>query len=211
MRSLPRPVTTRPDPAGALSAAQTKAALTLAYGGTVSAAADSAGVHRSSIYNWFKNDPNFKQAVEDIQRDRHERLSDQMRELEALALARLRRILEDDSVPASVQLRAALAILNRPKESSGREDWNVPRMESLSATLERKPLLADTTRQISTLFAVSPQAEAGAPQPLRKGLAATSLYSLRPMMAQSRPPKNSARNSPGSAASAVIDSTAGER
>jgi AcrR family transcriptional regulator len=150
----------RPDPGGALSAAQTKAALTLAYGGTVSAAADAIGVHRSSIYNWFKSDPNFKQAVEQIRRDRNERLSDQMRELEALALARLRRLLEDDSVPASVQLRAALAILNRPKESSGREDWNVPRMESLDATLNRKPLLAeapafDTLRQISTLFAAS--------------------------------------------------------
>ena len=197
----------RPDPVGALSAAQTKAALTLAYGGTVSAAADAIGVHRSSIYNWFKSDPNFKQAVEAIQRDRNERLSDQMRELEALALARLRRLLEDDSVPASVQLRAALTILNRPKEPSGRENWNVPRMESLGTTLERKPSLAkppafDTTRQISTLLAVSDPVTAGA---------STGSQSLRPMMAQSRPPKNSARNSAGSAASAVIDSTAGER
>jgi hypothetical protein len=83
-----------------------------------------------------------------------------MRELEALALTRLRRLLEDDSVPASVQLRAALAILNRPKELSGREAWNVPHMESLDATLNRRPVVAvppkfDTTRQISTLFAVS--------------------------------------------------------
>jgi hypothetical protein len=97
-------IPTNPDPVGALSAAQTKAAYTLAYGGTVSAAADS--------------------------------------------------------VPASVHLPAALAILNRPKESSGREDWNVPRMESLDATLNRKPHLAeppafDTTRQTSALFTVS--------------------------------------------------------
>jgi AcrR family transcriptional regulator len=81
-----------PDPIGALSAAQTKAALTLAYGGTVTAAADAIGVHRSSIYNWFKSDPNFKQAVEEIRRDRYERLADQMRELEALTLTRLRRL-----------------------------------------------------------------------------------------------------------------------
>jgi AcrR family transcriptional regulator len=150
----------RPDPVGAPSADQTKAALTLAYGGTVSAAADAIGVHRSSIYNWFKSDPNFKQAVEEIRRDRNERLADQMRELESLALARLRRILEDDSVPASVQLRAALAILNRPKEALGIEEWNVPRAESLETTLKRKPHVAeppafDTTRQISTLFAAS--------------------------------------------------------
>ena len=149
-----------PDSVGALSAAQTKAALTLAYGGTVSAAADAIGVHRSSIYNWFKSDPKFKQAVEEISRDRNERLIDQMRELESLALARLRRLIEDDSVPASVQLRAALAILNRPKELSGLENWNVPRAESLDATLRRKPHVAeppkfDTTRRISTLFAIS--------------------------------------------------------
>ena len=153
-------VPSSPDSVGALSADQTKAALTLAYGGTVSAAADAIGVHRSSIYNWFKSDPNFKQAVEEICRDRNERLIDQMRELESLALARLRRLLEDDSVPASVQLRAALAILNRPKEAPGIEEWNVPRAESLETTLKRKPHVAeppkfDTTRQISTLFAVS--------------------------------------------------------
>jgi len=59
-----------------------------------------------------------------------------MRELESLALARLRRLLEDDSVPASVQLRAALAILNRPKEPLGIEEWNVPGMESLETTLK---------------------------------------------------------------------------
>jgi hypothetical protein len=151
-------VPTCPDPVGALSAVQTKAALTLAYGGTVTAAADAISAHRSTIYSWFKSDPNFKQAVEEIRRDRNERLADQMRELEALALARLRRLLEDDSVPASIQLRAALAILNRPKEPSGREEWNVPHMESLGATLERRPAAAsapkfDTTRQISTLLA----------------------------------------------------------
>jgi hypothetical protein len=61
MSALAAPtIPTRPDPVGALSTAQIKAALTLAYGGTVSAAADSIGVHRSSIYNWFKSDPNFK-------------------------------------------------------------------------------------------------------------------------------------------------------
>ena len=161
------PIRPDPGPLGALSAAQTTAAFTLAHGGTLSAAADAAGVHRSSIYNWFKSDPNFKQAVEEIRRDRNERLIDQMRELESLALARLRRLLEDDSVPASVQLRAALAILNRPKEAPGIEEWNLPRMESLDATLNRKPHVAeppkfDTTRQISTLFAVSGARGAGA-------------------------------------------------
>ncbi len=154
------PPAARPGALSTLSIDQAKAALALARGGTVSAAADAIGVHRASIYNWFKSDPNFQQAIEEIRRDRIERLNDQMRELDSLALSRLRRILEDDSVPAAVQLRAALAVLERSKKLLGIEEWNVPRMESLGATLERKPDVAeppafDTTRQTSTLFAVS--------------------------------------------------------
>ena len=149
------PAATESGAFSALSVDQAKAALTLARGGTVTAAADAIGVHRSSIYNWFKNDPNFKQAIEEIRRDRNERLSDQMRELDSLALSRLRRVMEDDSIPAAVQLRAALAVLKRPKEAGGFEGWNLPRMESLRHTIDRKPLVAeppafDTIRHIST-------------------------------------------------------------
>ena len=128
---------------GALSVDQAKAALTLARGGTVSAAAHAIGVHGSSIYNWFKNDPSFKQAIEEIRRDRNERLHDQMRDLVSLALTLLLRILVDGCVPAGVQLRAALAILKRPKEHGGLEEWNLPLMESLENTIERRPLVAE--------------------------------------------------------------------
>ena len=160
MSAFTAPSVSTGDAVGALSLDQAKAAMALARGGTVSAAADAIGVHRSSIYNWFKSDPNFKQAIDQIRRDRNESLVDEMRELESLALARLRRILEDDSVPAGVALRAALTMLNRPKQSSGIEEWNVPRMESLNTTLNRQPRVAeppafDTTRHISTLLAVS--------------------------------------------------------
>jgi AcrR family transcriptional regulator len=140
---------------GALSVDQVKAALTLARGGTVSAAAHAIGVHRSSIYNWFKNDPSFKQAIEEIRRDRNERLRDHMRDLDSLALSLLLRILADGCVSPAAQLRAALAILKRPKEHGGLEEWNLPHMESLGNTIDRRPLVAeppsfDTTRHIST-------------------------------------------------------------
>ena len=129
----------RPRPLGALSVDQTKAALLLARGSTVSAAADAIGVHRATIYDWFKNDAGFQQAVEEIRRERSGRLKDAMRELDALALARLRRILEDVNVPPAVQLRAALAVLGRPQPHSGDEDWHLPSMESMNATLLRRP------------------------------------------------------------------------
>ena len=164
----------RPHSLGALSIDQTQAALILARGGTVSAAADAIGVHRATIYNWFKNDAGFQQAVEEIRRERSGRLKDVMRELDALALARLRHILEDVAVPPAVQLRAALAVLGRSQSHAGDEDWNVPRMESLNATLLRRPDAAvppefDTTRQISALltdFGGDAHALAAAPQPL---------------------------------------------
>ena len=151
------PAATRSGAFSTLSHDQAEAAHTLARGGTVSAAADAIGVHRSSIYNWFKTDPHFKQAIEEIRRDRNERLLDDLRQLESLAISRLRNILESDSVPASVQLRAALTILTRPKPSPAVEEWNLPRMESLSTTLDRRPYVAeapafDTTRHSSTLF-----------------------------------------------------------
>jgi AcrR family transcriptional regulator len=154
------PASTPSGAVSALSIDQAKAALALARGGTVSAAADSIGVHRSSIYHWFKSDPNFKQAVEEIRREWNDRLIDEMRRLESLALLRLRHILEDDSVPAGVQLRAALTILTRLKESSVSPEWSLPHMESLGYTIEDDPLVVepsafDRIRQNSTLFASS--------------------------------------------------------
>jgi hemoglobin len=70
----------------ALSPAQARAAITLAHGGTVTAAADAAGVHRSTIYNWFESDSDFQCAIKEIFDERNRRLLDQMRELDALAL-----------------------------------------------------------------------------------------------------------------------------
>jgi hypothetical protein len=83
-----------------------------------------------------------------------------MRRLESLALLRLRHILEDDSLPAGVQLRAALTVLTRLKETSVSPEWSLPRMESLRFTIDDDPSAVepptfDTTRRNSTLFAIS--------------------------------------------------------
>jgi len=161
MSALAVPPASTPSTAvSALSLDQAKAALALARGGTVSAAADSIGVHRSSIYHLFKSDPNFKQAIEEVRREWNERLIDEMRRIESLALLRLRHILEDDSVPSGVQLRAALTILTRLKETSVSPEWSLPHMESLGYTIDEDPLVVepptfDTIRQNSTLFAIS--------------------------------------------------------
>jgi hypothetical protein len=128
----------------ALSPAQARAAITLAHGGTVTAAADAAAVHRSTIYNWYESDTNFQCAVKEIFDERNRRLLDQMRELDALALVRLHRILADDDASPSIHLRAAMAVLNRPTDHHGEEAWRMPHMESIDATIHCRPDVLDT-------------------------------------------------------------------
>lgn len=143
-----------------LEPAQARAAITLAHGGTVTVAAAEAGVHRSTIYNWFENDPVFQLAINEIYRERNLRLLDEMRQIETLALTRLRRILEDDTVPASIHLRAAMQVLNRPKHVMGNaEKWSLPVMEDLDRTIEKRPSVLETPtfdipRQPSTEIAM---------------------------------------------------------
>ena len=51
-----------------LSPVQAQVIAALAQGRTVTAAAQDAGLHRNTIYNWFQ-DPAFKTAADDAQRE----------------------------------------------------------------------------------------------------------------------------------------------
>jgi len=154
------PIPAREPALARLSPAQAQAAMALARGATVTAAADALGVHRSTIYNWFKTDPAFQTAIDETWRERIERINDEMREIEALALLNLRAILQDPTAPAGVRLRAAAMVLQRPKDSYNCEEWHMPDMENLNVTLERRPNLAqppafDALRHNSTEFTIS--------------------------------------------------------
>jgi uncharacterized protein (UPF0147 family) len=98
----------------AFSPVQAKVILALAQGQTITQAAKSAEIHRSTIHEWLKNDSAFRDAVAKSRQEYIQTLKDQMTELSALALNTLRALLEDPNTPASVRLRAALAILERP-------------------------------------------------------------------------------------------------
>jgi AcrR family transcriptional regulator len=128
--------------AAQLSPLQTQAAVAPSHGATISGAAGAISVHRSTIYNWFKNEPLFRATVTELQRERHQRVLDEMRELESLALDTLREILQNDAAPAGVRLRAALSILNRPKNCYGNDEWHLPVLEDVAHSLKRDPLLA---------------------------------------------------------------------
>src|ERR1700688_2604653 len=100
-------------PPANLTPAQAQVLAALAQGRTVTAAAHDAGLHRNTIYNWL-NEPEFKTAVDEAQREYVAILSDGMRDLAALALETLRALLENPKTPPAVRLKTALAILQRP-------------------------------------------------------------------------------------------------
>jgi hypothetical protein len=106
-----------------LSPVQAQVIAALAQGRTVTAAAQDAGLHRNTIYNWY-HEPAFKTAVEEAQSEYVAILSDGMRDLAALALDTLRNLLEDPKTPASVRLRTALSILQRPHFPN--RGWHLP-------------------------------------------------------------------------------------
>jgi ribulose bisphosphate carboxylase small subunit len=106
-----------------LSPAQAQVIAALAQGRTITAAAQTASLHRNTIYNWL-HEPAFKTAVEEAQSEYVTTLSDNMRDLAALALETLRNLLEDPKTPPSVKLRAALAVLQRPHFPN--RGWHLP-------------------------------------------------------------------------------------
>jgi AcrR family transcriptional regulator len=98
-------------PKTTLTELQRQVILTLAKGATVKDAADAAGLHRTTIYNWIKNSQEFDDAFGAAQALHLAELSDRMEELTTISISTLREILQDPKAPPAVRLRAALAVL----------------------------------------------------------------------------------------------------
>ena len=112
-----------------LSPDQASVAAGLAQGLTVSAAARKAGVHRTTIHHWFRNVPQFAAAFKKARQEYREALADEMRELSSGALKSLQNLLGAPETPPVVRLKAALAILERPRFPH--QGWYLPeRLES---------------------------------------------------------------------------------
>ena len=97
-----------------LSPVQAQVIEALAQGQTVSAAAEKAGVHRTTIHHWIRTEPQFQAAVRIAQAEYSAELNDGIRELAARALLTLHDLLQDPTTPPAVRLKTALAILQRP-------------------------------------------------------------------------------------------------
>jgi SEC-C motif len=119
----------------ALTPVQAQLVAALARGASVTAAAREAGVHRSTVHLW-RNSPAFSAAVDEACTGYAEELRDGLRDLSALALSSLRVLLESDSTPPGVRLRAALSILQRPHFP--KPGWHLP--ERLESPLQQQAL-----------------------------------------------------------------------
>jgi len=106
-----------------LSPVQAQVVAALASGASISAAAKAAGVHRSTVHNWL-NEPGFSTEFDTSRQEYVESVRDQVSYLSALALNTIRQLLEIPDTPASVRLRAAQLVLNRPQFP--KQEWALP-------------------------------------------------------------------------------------
>jgi AcrR family transcriptional regulator len=136
-----------------LSPAQAQVIAALAQGRTITGAARDAGLHRTTIHTWFRDQPLFKTAFEDAQREYVATLQDGMRDLAARAVETLRSLLDDPKAPPSIRLRTALAILQRPHFPQ--PGWHLPeRIET-----PREQQVVDTLAEIKTDYDVMRMSE----------------------------------------------------
>jgi len=109
----------------------------LAQGSTVSAAAETAGVHRNTIANWRRaGSPAFKHAWQTAQWEQAAYWRDQMQSLGNLAIDALRTTLTDERTTPSVRLRAALAVLDKISKTAPAEPARSRTMPGSQTRLE---------------------------------------------------------------------------
>jgi transposase-like protein len=83
----------------------------LSSGATMTEAAEEAGIHRNTIANWRRNQLPFQHALAEAQYDRALYYREQAEALVDQAFAAINQILADPKTPASVRLKAALALI----------------------------------------------------------------------------------------------------
>src|SRR5882724_3839631 len=128
-----------------LSPVQAQVIEALAQRQTVSAAAEKAGVHRTTIHHWIRNQPQFKAAVQTAQSEYAAEVNDSIHELAAHALLTLHDLLRDPATPHAIRLKTALAILQRPHAPN--PGWNLPapvELEPVETDSDATPMAAAT-------------------------------------------------------------------
>ena len=90
----------------------------LLSGFTISEAAESAGVHRSTIYTWQRSHVEFRSALVEARRLQAETLRDNIQSIAQRSVETLRNILDDEKASPTVRLKAALAVIKSVESAS---------------------------------------------------------------------------------------------
>ncbi len=94
-----------------LSPIQHMVLMLVGSGSSVSAAAETAGVHRNTIYNWRRSSSVFRMAWFEMLQEQANYWREQLCALAQTAIETIRLIMVNANHPAGARLRAALAIL----------------------------------------------------------------------------------------------------
>jgi transposase-like protein len=122
-----------------LSPQQLAVICALSNGASVTDAAAEAGVHRNTIANWRRNLLSFQNSLANAQYDRALFFREKMEELAGRAVETIQQILTDPKAPASVRLRAALAVMqvaSTPPEPKKRTELEIKKVVVEQTQLE---------------------------------------------------------------------------
>lgn len=95
-----------------LSTKQTKAIAALLELGEITAAAEAAGVNRTTLHRW-RQEPAFAQALKNAEAEAVAGVSRRLTTLSTQALSTISNIMTDPTTPPALQLRAADIVLAR--------------------------------------------------------------------------------------------------
>ncbi len=101
-----------------LSPVQEQVLIAIANGASMGEAAAQVSLHRNTVGNWRRTSQPFRDALPKAQYDRALQIHEQAVTLVTEAIGAIREILRDPAAPASVRLKAALAILQQASAPS---------------------------------------------------------------------------------------------
>lgn len=83
----------------------------IAGGASKAKAATDAGIDRTTIYTWLKNDPDFKAQLTLARRERADAMKARLKELADDAVNTVSEIMKSKEIPAGARLKAALSVI----------------------------------------------------------------------------------------------------
>jgi len=133
-------------------------------------AARSNNIHRCTIYEWLRSDPQFRYAQRWAANEYHETVNDARHDLVRTSFDILRSLIEDPATPAALRAKLALTILDHPRFNNLKDQTAVQiAPETASDPVSAEP--PDTFRQfwpVLRLPASNPKIAPVAPFPTPK-------------------------------------------